>query len=95
MDHAHIALVRAYDGEPLERIIVGMGPDVLYVANPRFLDDVKRGRSKPVGFRRIDCFAWNQAAFEALSEAYATSGQTLPEAWIKLPPFGGAVLKIH
>lgn len=92
MDHAHIALVRAYDGEPLRRVVVAAGRDVLYVANPRYLDQVKTGRSKPVGFRRVDCFAWDEKAFETLSEAYATAGQTVTEAWIELLPFAGVAL---
>lgn len=92
MDHAHIALVRAYDGEPLRRVVIAAETDVLYVADPRYLDQIKSGRSKPIGFRRVDCFAWDEKAFEALSEAYATAAQTVTEAWIALPPFVGTAL---
>ncbi|GJE48237.1 nucleoside-diphosphate-sugar epimerase [Methylobacterium sp. PvP062] len=95
MDHAHLALVRAYDGEPLKRVILATGPDVLYVANPRFLDAIRTGRSQPIGFRPVDCYAWDEIAFERLSEAYAASGQTETDAWIALPPFAGSHLRLR
>lgn len=95
MDPAHLALVRAYDGEPLKRVIVATGTDVFYVANPKSLDAIRTGRSQPIGFRRIDCYAWDEVAFEKLSEAYAASGQTETDAWLALPPFAGSALRLR
>ncbi|GJE50981.1 hypothetical protein GOFOIKOB_4035 [Methylobacterium tardum] len=87
--------IASRDGQPLKRVVVAIGPDVLYVANPIYLDEIQRGRSQPIGFRRIDCFAWDKTAFETLSERYAAAEQTETEAWITLPPFTGAVLAMR
>jgi hypothetical protein len=95
MDDLHLALVRAYDGEPLKRVVIGAGPDVFYVANPSYLDAIKHGRSQPIGFRRVDCFAWDETAYETLCEAYTTAGKTEAEAWISLPPFRGTALALR
>ncbi|WP_449410673.1 hypothetical protein [Methylobacterium komagatae] len=92
MADPHLALIRAYDGEPLKRVVVHEGRDCYYVANPKLIDVILQGTSGPIGFRRHDCFSWNANAFERLAELYATQGHTDHEAWIGLPPFTGRPL---
>lgn len=91
---AHTALVRAYDGEPLQRLIVAAKQDVLYVLNPRLIEEYKNDLTRPIGFRRLDCFAWNDQAFQDLSVAYKATGRTDEQVWIELPPFAGSPIKV-
>jgi hypothetical protein len=84
-----VAIVRAYDGRPLKRIVVDQYRDVWYIANPRYLDEIRSGKCKPIGFRRTTCFAWDAAAFERLERIYAATGTTQDTDWIPLPMFQG------
>lgn len=89
MQVQHVVLVRAFEGQPLRRILVEESPDILYVANPRYLGEVQDGHSRPIGFYRRDCFAWDEDAFERLAKSYAAEKRTRPEAWSGMPPFDG------
>lgn len=59
-----------------------------------WIEEYKNDLTRPIGFRRIDCFAWNEEVFQELSEAYKATGQTDEEVWVKLPPFAGTPIEV-
>lgn len=89
MHAEHVVLVRAFEGQPLKRIVVRATDDILYVANPQGLDRVLAGESKAIGFRRQDCFAWSEQAFERLAKAYAAKSRTDMAEWADVRAFAG------
>lgn len=89
MDTQHIALVRAYGGQPLKRVVVEAADDVLFIANQQYLDLIQSGHSKPIGCERRDCFAWNPVEFERLTKIYASEHCTTDDAWSEMPLFQG------
>ncbi len=92
MSTSPIAIARAYDGEPLRRVVVDANEKVYYIANPRSLAAVISGTSGAIGFPRHDCFAWDAEAFTRLSALYEQTGVTEQSDWDGLAPFTGEPL---
>ncbi len=77
----HIALVRAYKGEPLKRVVIECGKRVVYVANPNRMVEIASGQSYPVGFPYEDVFKFDSDLYARLSGEWESSGQTGPSLW--------------
>jgi hypothetical protein len=84
-----LTIVRAFDGEPLKRVLVDTGRTVAYVANPEFMDRVKSGDSAAVGFPWPDVYEFDSKAFSKLSSQWKRQDQELPWNELKrLSPAG-------
>jgi hypothetical protein len=75
------ALVRAYGGEPLCRVVVGETERVVYIANPDKLPAVEAGDSSPVGFPHEDVFEFDAALYERLRDQWDQERHTDDALW--------------
>ena len=81
-------MARAYEGEPLERVVVGVGERVIYLARPD-LTEATMATGGGVGFPREDVFYFDEAAFAALTDQWARQRATDPATWRSLTRFLG------
>jgi hypothetical protein len=95
MSTDYIALVRAYRGAPLKRVVLEVTPDALILASPTYFDLVRTARSKSTRWDRQSCFAWSDKEFERLSKIFASDYGTTDEAWSQMPLFQGQGLFQH
>jgi hypothetical protein len=77
-------IARADRGEPLERIAMETGTEVVYLANPARIDAVMAGDSRPIGFPIEDVFEFDEGMFATLAEQWARQRATDPAIWRKL-----------
>jgi hypothetical protein len=77
-------IVRAFGGEPLRRILVGIRGRLADAARPESLDRVCQGLSCPVGFPREDVFQFDEAAFDRLAATWEARRETSADEWARL-----------
>lgn len=80
-------IVRASGGEPLERIVMGRGRRVIYLANPHRISAELSGETDPVGFPVEDVFAFNDQVYEALCLQWQKTQATKNADWEALRPY--------
>ncbi len=79
-------IVRAFEGEPLQRVVVSIGERLVYVASPELIPSVTAGNSEPVGFPKEDVFEFEREVFDTLRAAWAMGHRQpgSPELWGRL-----------
>lgn len=81
-----LVIARASGGEPLVRNAMGRRRDLVYLANPAYLAEVRRGESNPVGFPCEDVFEYDSATAERLNRLWS-EGEVPYSEWEQLRPF--------
>lgn len=81
-------IARAYGGEPLERVVNGSTPTLVYVVHPSMSDALEQEPELGVGFPSEHVFKHDHALFERLRSAY-TGGdrEALRALWETASPF--------
>jgi hypothetical protein len=79
-----IVIARAWGGEPIRRVALEQGKDVVYLANPDRIEAIRAGESAPVGFPREDVFEFDEGVFSTLVDQWASQRATDPAIWAKL-----------
>lgn len=82
-----LVIARAYGGEPIKRVAMGVGPRVVYLANPDRVAAVESGTSAPVGFPEEDVFQFEENIYRRLTAQWAAHPNLMREAWSALEPF--------
>lgn len=73
-------IVRAFGGEPLERVAIGTQDRGVLICRPDRIEAVERGESEPVCFPSDLVFAASPDLFAALRSAYAAGDKDRLEA---------------
>jgi hypothetical protein len=81
-------LVRAFGGEPLDRVVVEHGERVIFLAHPGRIAAVQAGDSYPVGFPREDVFVFDAALYERLKYQWDSQGLTESALWAEATCYG-------
>jgi hypothetical protein len=84
-------IVRAFKGEPLQRVVLDAYDTRVVVAHPDLLDRVKSGESSPLTVPRTDVFAFDPDAFQRLSSEWRENGATDARSWRGLAPWAGRI----
>ena len=84
---AERVLVRASRGEPLERLVCDADGRAFYLANPVFIEAVRAGVSRPVGFPVEDVFAFDARLYAELRRQWVASGATDDSLWREATPY--------
>jgi hypothetical protein len=85
-----LVLARASGGKPLERMLMGIGERVFYLANPERIAAVEAGETDPVGYPQEDVFEFDEAVFADLSDQWARKRATEPATWQRLRSYSAA-----
>lgn len=79
-----IVIARAHRGEPVQRVVFGLGDNCVYLANPASIEAVESGESSPIGFPDEDVFIFDSAAYTALRSEWDQQHSTAPRSWKNL-----------
>ncbi len=74
-------LARAYRSEPLRRIAIETGEQVVYLANPEYLREIEAGESDPVGYPKEDVFEFDADLYRQLLDQWEREGRTDDALW--------------
>jgi hypothetical protein len=85
-----LVLAMASRGEPLRRMLMGVGERVFYLANPERIAAVAAGETEPVGFPQEDVFEFDERVFADLATQWARQRATDPDTWGKLRRYSAA-----
>lgn len=83
------ALVRAYAGEPLERVVTKIAARVIYAANRE--SAAGDAQLSGVGFPPEDVFEFEEVIYRRLCAQWAATGRTDPALWGEARPYREAV----
>lgn len=61
-------IARDADSKPLIRVALDRRHGLIYLANPKLLDAIRRGDSEPVGFPERDVFMSTSETEQAIAE---------------------------
>jgi hypothetical protein len=80
-------LARAYGDRPLDRIAVGSGVKVVYIAAQSVASSMAPGESGGVGFPKDCVFSFDSALYESLAQAWeAGDDASLAALWEAATP---------
>lgn len=89
-------IVRAYGGEPLERVVVAQERHVVFVVNPSRLEDVGNTNPGGIGFPWQDTFEFDPQQLGALAAAWESGDRQRIEAcWRGARPVTPASLHLE
>lgn len=84
-----IVIIRAFGGEPLQRIVVDVLGNRILVANPDSLGRIQSGESSPLALPRSEVFEWDANQFQRLAEEWRQRGVTDATSWRSLRAWSG------
>lgn len=77
-------IVRAFEGEPLKRVVVEAGDKRVSVALPDTLHRIASGEACAISLPRADLFQYDEGAYARLVAEWRTKGSTNPQTWRSL-----------
>jgi len=80
-------IARAYKDKPLDRIVVGEGERVIYIANPSTVVSTGKDGTEGVGFPKNCVFEFDSALLDSLNAAWASGDRDqLERLWSAAKP---------
>lgn len=84
-------IVRAFKGEPLQRVVLEASHAHVLVANPDSLPRIESGESSPLALPRSDVFEFDGDLYQSLQDEFKERGETSAKSWRSLRPWAGSV----
>lgn len=89
-------IARAYGDEPLDRVVVGNGKRVTYIAKASTRCSTRNITSAGVGFPKNCVFAFDPNLFRALMEAWKKEDfETLSRLWESASPLEPSAIHVE
>ncbi len=74
-------LVRAFDGQPLEHIAIGIRKGLVYVTNPDLISAIEKRESGSAGFPNSDIFLFDSDSYMRLRAEWESYRHTETRNW--------------
>jgi hypothetical protein len=77
----NIALIRGLGGEPLRRVVVGWGNEVIFMSSQRPAASNYEGFPLPIGGPFQDVFIYSESTYESLRAKWQRGAEIGVEEW--------------